>query len=65
MAMPPHTWWEWHGGSGALKEAGMKITAQLGCGSTERHWKGFKGTLTKKKKSDGAREGESADGDKM
>jgi hypothetical protein len=58
-------WWEWHGGSGASKEAGMKITAQLaGCGSTERHWKGFKGMLTKKK-SAGAREGGNADGDKM
>jgi len=43
-------WWEWHGGSGASKEAGMKITAQLaGCGSTERHWKGFKDILTKKR----------------
>jgi hypothetical protein len=28
----------------------MKITAQLArCGSTERHWKGFKDTLTKKR----------------
>lgn len=28
----------------------MKITAQLaGCGSTERHWKGFKDILTKKR----------------
>ena len=52
MMMPPHMWWEWHGGSGASKEAGMKITAQLaGCGSAERHWKGFKfkGMHTKKK----------------
>jgi hypothetical protein len=43
-------WWEWHGGSGTSKEAGMTITAQLaGCGSTERHWKEFKGILTKKR----------------
>ena len=45
-------WWEWHGGSGASKEAGMKITAQLaGCGSTERHWKGFKDIPTIKRRN--------------
>jgi hypothetical protein len=50
LQMPPNMFWEWCGGGGISKEIGMKLCAQpSGCGSTERHWKGFKGILSKKR----------------
>jgi hypothetical protein len=50
LTMPPHMWWEWCGGGGVSKELGMKLCSQpAGCGSTERHWKGFKDILSKKR----------------
>jgi len=50
LKMPQNMFWEWCGGGGISKEIGMKLCAQpSGCGSTERHWKGFKGILSKKR----------------
>jgi len=50
LQMPPNMFWEWCGGGGISKELGMKLCAQpSGCGSTERHWKGFKDILSKKR----------------